>query len=131
MVCCSDVQPWLIFSNRYYIRSVSVDGRYYDILTQTLHNVVALDYDLSQRQLYFIDARQKKLLRMSMNGTGMEAVVSQGLHSPEGLAVDWIGRQTIYIYVPSPYVTYQPPRRCGVVVTALVVSTKLLYVDPG
>jgi len=92
LLCCSDVQPWLIFSNRYYIRRLSVDGHYYDILTQTLHNVVALDYDLSHQQLYFIDARQKKLFRMMMNGTGMEAVIWQGLHSPEGLAVDWIGR---------------------------------------
>jgi len=83
-----------VFSNRYYIRRVSADGRHYDVLTQTLHNVVALDYDLSENQLYFIDARQKKLLRMSMNGTGgVEEVVWQGLHSPEGLAVDWIARQ--------------------------------------
>ena len=88
-----DVQPWLVFSNRYYIRRLSVDGRYYDVLTQSLHNVVALDYDLSQQQLYFVDARQRKLLRMNMNGTGTEAVVWQGLRSPEGLAVDWIGRQ--------------------------------------
>ena len=82
----------MIFSNRYYIRRLSVDGRYYDILTQTLHNVVALDYDLAQQHLYFIDARQKKLFRMMMNGTGMEMVIWQQLHSPEGLAVDWIGR---------------------------------------
>ena len=87
-----DIEPWLIFSNRYYIRRLSVDGRYYDILTQTLHNVVALDYDLRDQQLYFIDQRQRKLIRMNMNGTGSEAVVWNGLHSPEGLAVDWIGR---------------------------------------
>jgi len=92
LICYADVEPWLIFSNRYYIRRLSVDGRSYDILTQTLHNVVALDYDLRDRQLYFIDARQRKLLRMNMNGTGMEAVVWQGLRKPEGLAVDWIGR---------------------------------------
>jgi len=92
-VCRTDIEPWLIFSNRYYIRRLSVDGRNYDILTQNLHNVVALDYDLSEQQLYFIDARQKKLLRMNMNGTGMEAVIWQNLHTPEGLAVDWIARQ--------------------------------------
>ena len=92
-VCCVDVEPWLVFSNRYYIRRLSVDGQYYDIVTQSLHNVVALDYDLTEQQLYFIDTQQKKLLRMNMNGTGTETVISQGLQSPEGLAVDWIGRQ--------------------------------------
>jgi len=102
VIHCADIQPWLLFSNRYYIRSLSVDGRYYDIVTQTLHNVVALDYDLSDQQLYFIDTRQRKLLRMNLNGTGMEAVVWQGLQAPEGLAVDWIGRQiqlviTVYL----------------------------------
>ena len=101
MICRSDVEPWLIFSNRYYIRRLSVDGRSYDILTQTLHNVVALDYDLRDEQLYFVDARQRKLLRMSMNGTGMEAVVWQGLRKPEGLAVDWIGRHLLYLYLSS------------------------------
>ena len=91
-VGCSDVEPWLIFSNRYYIRKLSIDAADYDIITQNLHNVVALDYDLSQQHLYFIDARQQKLLRMNMNGTGIETVLYQGLRTPEGLAVDWIGR---------------------------------------
>jgi len=99
VVCCVDVEPWLVFSNRYYIRRLSLDGRYYDILTQTLHNVVALDYDLADQQLYFVDARQRKLIRMNMNGTGVEEVVWEGLRGPEGLAVDWIGRQlTINIH---------------------------------
>jgi len=92
MMFCSDIEPFLIFSNRYYIRRLSVDGHYYDILTQHLHNVVALDYDLSEDQIYFIDARQRKLLRMTMNGTDLHDVIWQGLQAPEGLAVDWIGR---------------------------------------
>jgi Low-density lipoprotein receptor repeat class B len=81
-----------VFSNRYYLRKLSIDGKYYSIVTQGLHNVVALDFDLAEEQLYFIDVQTQKILRINMNGTGMETVVWQNLPSPDGLAVDWIGR---------------------------------------
>lgn len=81
-----------MFSNRYYLRKVSTDGKFYTIVTQGLHNVVALDFDLAEEKLYFIDVQTQKIIRINMNGTGMETVVWQNLPAPDGLAVDWIGR---------------------------------------
>lgn len=90
--CCADIEPWLVFSNRYYLRKLSTDGKYYSVLTQDLHSVVALDFDIRERQLYFIDVQVQKIIRLNMNGTGMETVIWQNLPAPDGLAVDWIGR---------------------------------------
>ncbi|OTF83882.1 hypothetical protein BLA29_010365, partial [Euroglyphus maynei] len=46
-----DVQPWLIFSNRYYIRNSSIDGSQYNLIKMDLKNVVALDFDYREERL--------------------------------------------------------------------------------
>ena len=92
MFWLKDIEPWLVFTNRYYIRKLSVDGQYYNIITQGLRNVVALDFDYLEQRLYFIDVQLQKIMRIFINGTGMETVVWHDLPAADGLAVDWIGR---------------------------------------
>ena len=52
-----DTEPWLVFSNRFYIRKLSIDGHRYDILYQGLNNAVAMDFDIVEQRLYFMDVQ--------------------------------------------------------------------------
>ena len=74
----------MIFTNRYYIRKLSTDGRYYELLYQGLHNAVALDFDVRDEKVYFIDVQARKIQRISINGTGLETLVWHGIPGAEG-----------------------------------------------
>ena len=86
------MKPWIYFANRYYVRKLSTDAQYYELVSQGHYTAVALDLDVANNQLYTIDAQARKILRMFINGTGVETVVWHGVARPEGIAVDWIGR---------------------------------------
>ncbi|KTG44453.1 hypothetical protein cypCar_00031434, partial [Cyprinus carpio] len=92
----SNISPYLIFSNRYYLRNLSTDGEAYSLILQGLTSVVALDFDRVDRRLYWIDVSRRVLERMFFNGTGREVVVNGILHG-EGLAVDWVGRKLYWV----------------------------------
>ncbi|KAL7385074.1 hypothetical protein ABVT39_014795 [Epinephelus coioides] len=88
----SNISPYLIFSNRYYLRNLSTDGQAYSLILQGLTSVVALDFDRVDKRLYWIDVSRRVIERMSFNGSNREVVVNGVLHG-EGLAVDWIARK--------------------------------------
>uniref|UniRef100_A0A3Q2Q3X8 Low-density lipoprotein receptor-related protein 2 n=1 Tax=Fundulus heteroclitus TaxID=8078 RepID=A0A3Q2Q3X8_FUNHE len=92
----SNIAPYLIFSNRYYLRNLSTDGQAYSLMLQGLTSVVALDFDRVDKRLYWIDVSRRVIERMSFNGSNREVVVNGVLHG-EGLAVDWIGRKLYWV----------------------------------
>ncbi|KAM8806535.1 low-density lipoprotein receptor-related protein 2 [Eudromia elegans] len=93
----SNISPYLIFSNRYYLRNLTADGQSYSLILQGLRNVVALDFDRVEKRLYWIDVGRKVIERMFLNGTNKEAVISDGVPSGEGIAVDWVGRKLYWV----------------------------------
>ncbi|RXM28137.1 Low-density lipoprotein receptor-related protein 2 [Acipenser ruthenus] len=92
----SNIAPYLIFSNRYYLRNLSADGQSYSLILQGLTSVVAMDFDRADRRLYWIDVGRRVVERMFLNGTGRETVLTGVLHG-EGLAVDWVGRKLYWV----------------------------------
>ena len=88
----SDIEPWLTFANRYYVRQLSTDGQYYNLLADGFHNALAIDFDYAEDWIYLIDNAARRVLRMHTNGTGLETVIWHDLAKAEGIAVDWIGR---------------------------------------
>ncbi|XP_057682782.1 low-density lipoprotein receptor-related protein 2 [Corythoichthys intestinalis] len=88
----SGVEPYLLYTNRYYIRNLTTDGSRLSIVLQGLSNAVALDYDYSEKWLYWFDAGVGKMERMRFNGYGRE-VLMDGVFGVEGLALDWVGRK--------------------------------------
>lgn len=92
----SNISPYLIFSNRYYLRNLSTDGEAYSLILQGLTSVVAMDFDRVDKRLYWIDVSRRVIERMSYNGSNREVVVSGVLHG-EGLAVDWIARKLYWV----------------------------------
>lgn len=54
--------------------------------------MVALDFDDSEKMLYWLDmGTSRKIERMRLDGTNRETLVDD-LHGGEGLALDWVGR---------------------------------------
>lgn len=49
------VQPKLIFTNRYLIREMNVNGTNSRLLVANLTNAVGLDYDISENCIYWSD----------------------------------------------------------------------------
>uniref|UniRef100_X1Z8P5 EGF-like domain-containing protein n=2 Tax=Capitella teleta TaxID=283909 RepID=X1Z8P5_CAPTE len=88
-----DIEPWLHFSNRYYIRKMSTDGKYFDLVSQGFRHVVGLDFDIQEQKLYFVDAEYQKIQRMDFNGSNLETLVWHHLPGAEGITVDWVGRK--------------------------------------
>lgn len=56
-------QPWLVFTNKYYVRNMSLDGTHYALMHTELMNVVALDFDYKENQVYFCDVSAKTIFR--------------------------------------------------------------------
>lgn len=88
-----EIEPVLVFSNQYYIRNLTTDGQYYGIITQGQHSVVSLDFDYIEQRLYFVDNSVQKIMRMFINGTGVETIVWHNILFADDLCVEWIGRK--------------------------------------
>ncbi|XP_052581109.1 low-density lipoprotein receptor-related protein 2 isoform X1 [Peromyscus californicus insignis] len=93
----SDIEPYLIFSNRYYLRNLTTDGTSYSLILQGLGNVVALDFDRVEKRLYWIDAEKQIIERMFLNKTNRETIISHRLQRAESLAVDWVSRKLYWL----------------------------------
>ena len=65
-----------MFTNRYYIRELSTDGVYYQLLREGLQNAVAVDFDSVENKLYYIDVQGRQIQRMDMNGSNPEKLVT-------------------------------------------------------
>ncbi|XP_054720384.1 low-density lipoprotein receptor-related protein 1-like [Uloborus diversus] len=90
----STVKPMLIFSNRYYIRQIDLHGHDTELLARNLTNSVALDFDWLENCLYWSDvtALGSSIKRMCLSTPGHQLLHAGSVQSPDGLAVDWIGR---------------------------------------
>ncbi|XP_030179601.1 low-density lipoprotein receptor-related protein 2 [Lynx canadensis] len=93
----SNIEPYLIFSNRYYLRNLTLDGHFYSLILQGLGNAVALDFDRVEKRLYWIDAENKVIERMFLNKTNREIVINHKLPAAESLAVDWVTRKLYWV----------------------------------
>uniref|UniRef100_A0A673BPF3 EGF-like domain-containing protein n=1 Tax=Sphaeramia orbicularis TaxID=375764 RepID=A0A673BPF3_9TELE len=49
----SGIAPYLLYTNRYYIRNLTTDGSHLSIVLQGLSNVIALDFDHYEKRLYW------------------------------------------------------------------------------
>ncbi|XP_069081387.1 low-density lipoprotein receptor-related protein 2 [Pleurodeles waltl] len=93
----SNISPYLIFSNRYYLRNLTADGLSYSLILQGLSSVVALDFDRVERRLYWIDVARRVIERMFLNGTNRETIISYDVPNGEGLAIDWVARKLYWV----------------------------------
>ncbi|XP_035882002.1 low-density lipoprotein receptor-related protein 8 isoform X4 [Phyllostomus discolor] len=91
--------PSLIFTNRHEVRRIDLVKRDYSRLIPMLKNVVALDVEVATNRIYWCDLSYRKIYSAYMDKASdpaeQEVLIDKQLHSPEGLAVDWV-HQHIY-----------------------------------
>uniref|UniRef100_A0A8D0BEN1 Low-density lipoprotein receptor-related protein 4 n=1 Tax=Salvator merianae TaxID=96440 RepID=A0A8D0BEN1_SALMN len=83
-------EPVLLFANRIDIRQVLPHRSEYTLLLNNLENAIALDFHHSKELVFWSDVTLDRIMRANLNGSNVEEVVSTGLESPGGLAIDWI-----------------------------------------
>ncbi|ERL83604.1 hypothetical protein D910_00719, partial [Dendroctonus ponderosae] len=100
---CSDFFLYrvVVYANRYYIREIDLLGNS-NLIAHNLTNAVALDYDWATQCIYWSDVTQlgssiKRLCNYKANSTitteiQIETLQASTLQNPDGLAVDWVGR---------------------------------------
>ncbi|XP_057567174.1 low-density lipoprotein receptor-related protein 8 isoform X7 [Hippopotamus amphibius kiboko] len=88
--------PSLIFTNRHEVRRIDLVKRDYSRLIPMLKNVVALDVEVATNRIYWCDLSYRKIYSAYMDRASVpaeqEVLIDEQLHSPEGLAVDWVHR---------------------------------------
>nr|XP_045618524.1 low-density lipoprotein receptor-related protein 1B-like isoform X1 [Procambarus clarkii] len=88
----STVKPKLIFTNRYYIREVNIDGTNSRLLVANLTNAVGLDYDFVESCIYWSDVTHLSSSVKKMCNNSQPMVLHSAVQSPDGIALDWVGR---------------------------------------
>lgn len=94
--CEKEMKNFLIFTRRNDIRKISMDVDYFaDVVVPLGHlkNAVALDIDPLQGMIYWSDTVVDKIQRSNLDGSQVEDVISHGLDTTDGLAVDYIGKK--------------------------------------
>ncbi|XP_062904698.1 low-density lipoprotein receptor-related protein 1-like isoform X1 [Mobula hypostoma] len=130
----SDEEPFLIFADRHEIRKMSIDGFNYTLLKQGLNNVHAIDFDYGDQCIYWADitTQGSTISRIHLNGSNPEVVQHTGQAIPEGLAVDWIGKNLYWC--DKSKLTIQVSKLNGLYQTVLVntglKTLKHLVIDP-
>ncbi|XP_028393318.1 low-density lipoprotein receptor-related protein 2-like [Dendronephthya gigantea] len=89
-------QGYLLFSDRYDIRKMSLDGNDYHTLVSELINVVAIDYDLRERRIFWSTNSPKGIKSAEMDGSDVKTIIRLTHSSPDGMAVDWVGRNLYF-----------------------------------
>lgn len=93
----STIAPVLVLSNRYYIRKIDPKGHDSNLLVNNLTNAIALDFDWKEHCFYWSDVTRhgstiKRICNIDKPNAKEEILHSTTVQSPDGLAVDWIGR---------------------------------------
>uniref|UniRef100_A0A8D2AID3 LDL receptor related protein 8 n=1 Tax=Sciurus vulgaris TaxID=55149 RepID=A0A8D2AID3_SCIVU len=92
--CGAGKSPSLIFTNRHEVRKIDLVKRDYSRLIPMLKNVVSLDVEVATNRIYWCDLSYRKIYSAYMDKASdpaeQEVLIDEQLHSPEGLAVDWV-----------------------------------------
>ncbi|XP_073514999.1 low-density lipoprotein receptor-related protein 4 isoform X1 [Phyllobates terribilis] len=83
-------EPVLLFANRIDIRQVLPHRSEYTLLLNNLENAIALDFHHQHELVFWSDVTLDRIMSANLNGSNVQEVVSTGLESPGGLAIDWI-----------------------------------------
>ncbi|ELU16597.1 hypothetical protein CAPTEDRAFT_170076 [Capitella teleta] len=90
-----DVDPYLIFGNRYYVRKMNLDGSGFEHVSKDHEYTHVLDYDYKENKVYLVDAGSGQLVEMSLDGEDKKAsaIPASYVENTEGIAVDWVGKK--------------------------------------
>uniref|UniRef100_UPI00398EE4D2 very low-density lipoprotein receptor-like n=1 Tax=Pristiophorus japonicus TaxID=55135 RepID=UPI00398EE4D2 len=86
-------EPYLIFTNRHDIRKLGLRHRVYSQVVGQLRNAMALDADVAEQRIFWVDLGQQAIFSMPMDKHKGDAGISRIVNNVRirvGIAVDWI-----------------------------------------
>uniref|UniRef100_A0A8C3W4W3 Low-density lipoprotein receptor-related protein n=1 Tax=Catagonus wagneri TaxID=51154 RepID=A0A8C3W4W3_9CETA len=91
---CIAPEAFLVFTSRAAIHRISLDTSNSDVAVPLagVKEASALDFHVASNHIYWTDVSLKTISRAFMNGSSVEHVIEFGLDYPEGMAVDWMGK---------------------------------------
>lgn len=85
---------FLIFANRQDIRRLLFDSSDYTEMVPEQRGAIALDYDFESGYIFWTDVIDENIRRTKMHDSSVvEDLVKINLHTPDGIAVDWINKK--------------------------------------
>lgn len=98
---CSNLDSFLLFARSAELRGIPLDPtdpRDAIVPVLGLNNIVGTDFDTKERSIYFSDVKMEKIGRAPIDGKSVpEFIISDNLQSPDGISVDWIGRNIFWV----------------------------------
>lgn len=87
-------KDFLLIALRLGIGQISLDSKeFFDVVLpiEGIHGAVVLDYHLNDSKIFYADVNLDVIRTVDMKTTNKtKTLVSTGLHTPNGLAIDWI-----------------------------------------
>ena len=89
-------EPYLIFTNRHSIYKIETNASEYIPIVSSLQNAVAIDIHYESNQIFWSDISSDQIFAAYLNGSSIKPIISVGLISPGGIAVDWVGKKLFW-----------------------------------
>ena len=87
----------ILLPNKYYLGNISIDSNTYNI-GQNLRNLVCLDYDYIENEIYFIDVSANAIFKSIIDSAEKSNIVHPNKgNGLVGKAVDWVGRKLYWL----------------------------------
>ncbi|XP_067144345.1 low-density lipoprotein receptor-related protein 4-like [Centruroides vittatus] len=89
-------EPYLVFANRADIRRITLNNLEYTSVLAGLQNAIAIDFHFTLGRIFWSDITANAIHSAFLNGTDVKEIINNGLISPGGLAIDWIGNKILW-----------------------------------
>jgi low density lipoprotein-related protein 2 len=94
-------EGFLLFSNNYYIRNISLTSNNYNLVKDGFSGATGISYDYNQSYIYVADAVGNKIYRLKQHNSttvsNLETIITDQVGSVGGIAIDWIGKKLYYL----------------------------------
>ncbi|KAH3831534.1 hypothetical protein DPMN_104803 [Dreissena polymorpha] len=97
--CRAEEQPWLIFANRRDIRRLRADSTFMDIVVESTHNSIGIDFDHEDKLLFWTDGAEDTIKKATIKDSKDTLTIDsptnivkehEEVFSSEGVAADWL-----------------------------------------
>ena len=130
-----NIEPWIIFSNKYYIRNMTTDAHQMSLVQMDLRNVVSLDYHYKNGDIYFADVTAKTIFKAKIGQddiTDKTPVIENNAEGLEGISVDWVNDKLYWVdrHTQHMYVSELDGRHRKTIMTK-IEDARAIAVHPG
>lgn len=57
----------MLLANKHYIRRISLEGQKYELVARGFENIVSMDVDMVENQVYLLDAGKLRIYRVRLD----------------------------------------------------------------